>query len=272
MKTRKISDSGHPGLSPFVGLRDRKKGDTVVVEGEIAIHRALASPWPVTTVVGTASHLRRLGPSLADVSEVFEVESRLLADVTGFPFHRGCLAAMPRPAVPRHVPEAWTSRMAERGHSITVVAERLADPANLGSVIRCCRALGADLLVADAHGADPFSARAIRAAAGHCFTQPMIVAPSLLHVVYDLRKHLEGARVLAATVDEHATPIGERRRPGHAIVLLGTEGDGLSSPLRATADATVTIPMEHGVDSLNVAAATAILLWELGKPSRTRVR
>src|SRR5690606_16197441 len=114
------------------------------------------------------------------------------------------------------------------------------------------------------HGADPFSARAIRAAAGHVFTQPLVLAPSVVQVVDEIRRHLR-ARVLAASVDPDAVPIDEVERPRHVVLLLGTEAEGLSLPLRAIAAPAVTIPMAHGVDSLNVAAAAAILLWALGR-------
>lgn len=264
MKVRVVTEPTDPALSPFVALRDRKRSETVVVEGEIAVSRALKSPWRVTTVAGTACHLARLSADLVDVPNVLQVDAGVLAEVTGFRFHRGCLAAMPRPALPSRPPPSWSSHMAERDRSITVVAERLADPANVGSVVRCCRALGADLLVLDAHGADPFSARAIRAAAGHVFTQPLVLAPSVVQVVDEIRRHLR-ARVLAASVDPDAVPIDEVERPRHVVLLLGTEAEGLSLPLRAIADTAVTIPMAHGVDSLNVAAAAAILLWALGR-------
>ena len=145
-----------------------------------------------------------------------------------------------------------------------LLVQGLADPANLGSIIRSARAFAVDLVVLDRRGADPLSRRAIRGAMGHVFAQPLALAHDLPAALALLRGR--GAAVWAATVGPRARPLGAAPRPDRLVVMVGNEGAGLPEPLRAAADAEVTIPLAPAVDSLGVAAATAVLLHALALP------
>lgn len=129
--------------------------------------------------------------------------------------------------------------------------------------MRNARAFGA-AAVLHGGGADPWSRRAIRAAMGLGFTLPLVRCDDLAGAVDRLRAGMSAqARTVAAVVQPGAIPLPQHRPAVQSILLVGNEGAGLSASLRSRADDAVMIPLAPGVDSLNVAAATAVLLWTL---------
>lgn len=259
-----VRDPADPRLRAFADLPARgREGHAIVVEGELAVARALAGEHPLRAVLLTPSHRARLGVAIPEGVEVLEAEAALVRQVVGFDFHRGCVAVMDRPRPPtlaelRARVAAWSD-----GPRRVLVAEGLADPANLGAAIRNARAFGVDLVL-HGGGADPWSRRAIRAAMGHGFSLPVVGHDDLPAAVGVVREALgPGARTVAAVVQPGAVPLPTYRAPPRLVLLVGNEGAGLSARLRALADDAVTIPLAPGVDSLNVAAATAVLLWSL---------
>ena len=256
-----VEDLDDPRLDPVRDLITRRNPDAVVVEGFVAVQRALAGPMTVRRLVATGSQLARLDGSRLPASTL-QVDTALMRQLVGFAFHRGVLAIVERPD-PR--PADLEERLAP-GFT-AVVLERLADPVNVGAIVRTAAALGVDLVVC-AGGADPYSRRALRASMGHALRQPPWLVPSAADAIDTLADR--GARILAATTAAHATDIDARRRQdGQAVALIvGNEGEGLSPETLARADAEVTIPIARGADSLNVAAAAAIALHALGRGSR----
>lgn len=277
-----ITDPLDPRLVPF---RDRRAavrrlrvaqhgriphagapGDLVVVEGEIPVRRLLSAGWDAQTLLLTPTHRDALAPLLAAAQArgalVLVGSSELLAQVTGLASDRGCFATTARPRWAPQPPAALQAALVAHGRSTVVVAERVTDPGNLGALVRNARAFGADLLLCDARGADPLDPRAVRASAGHVFELPIVVPGDLTAAAVALRSAL-GGRLLAATTRRDATPLASCRRPAHLLLAVGTEGEGLSPALLEVADEHVTIPLDGGVDSLNVAAATAVLLAAL---------
>lgn len=251
-------------LAPFRNLRSRPDDETFVVEGEIPVSRLLDSPHTVRAVVGTASHLERLAiPQGVEAHPLTESELR---EVVGFDFHRGCMACATRPAA-RNL-EGLLETVRGRPMARIVVAENIADPANLGALARNCAAFGVDLLLVDRRGADPYGRRAIRASAATLLTLPMEIVDGT-RAVQTLLRAVPGVRVLATDADPTATPVDHVPRTGPLALLMGNEGHGLSQPLLALAHGRVVIPMHGRTDSLNVAAATAVLLFALD-PNRDR--
>ena len=146
--------------------------------------------------------------------------------------------------------------------TFVVVAEGLADPSNLGALVRNARAFRASAVVVDPRGASPHDRRAIRASMGHVFTVP-IVTLEPVRAIEHLRDICD-AEVMAATIGPHAVSVERIPDPTRARVLLvGNEGQGLSRAARELADLEVTVPVDPQADSINVAAATAILLHRL---------
>ena len=276
-----VADPADPRLAPFrdlVGAIRRRRaaravrdpdavesGDAelVLVEGRRPIERLLAAGWElVVLALPDGDPGDPLAAAAPPGARVLGVPREVLRAVTGLPSYRACVAAArPRPW-PAHPDPTLLGQLRRRGRSTIVLAERVTDPTNLGALVRNARAFGVDLLVADARGADPTDARAVRTSAGHVFSLPIVVARDLPATARALRAEL-GAGLFAAVVEPGAEPLGTRPRPPHLLLAVGTEDAGLSPALRAAADARITIPMARDVDSLNVAAAAAVLLHAL---------
>lgn len=242
---------------PFAALRGLKgrvaSECDLVVEGEITALRFLQSGWPVDAVALTPGKLERLAPYLRAGVRVFTHSAQELSELVGFPMHRGVIACGPMPSL-----EQPPLLSPEKPRTV-VLAAGLADPRNVGALIRNARALGADALVCDPAGADPLSRQAVRAAMGHGFTLPLW-RETPVAALQHLRRALPGLQVVAASASPSACPVQTHPWGHHVALLVGHEGEGLSAELLAEADAHVTIPMAPDVDSLNVAGATAILL------------
>lgn len=181
----------------------------------------------------------------------------LLQSLTGYALTRGVLCAMRRP-VPATV------------DSIVVGARRIAiidsvvDTTNIGAIFRSAAALGMDAVLLTATSCDPLNRRAVRVSMGSVFLVPWTWIPAGEDASYVRRF---GFKTVAMALRNDSITIDSpvlRAEPALAIIL-GTEGDGLADTVIANADYTVKIPMSHGVDSLNVAAASAVAFWELGK-------
>ncbi len=251
-----------PRLAPYRGLQPGP--DRFIVEGALALARLLASEVELESVVCTASQRARL--ELPAGLPVFELSKPAIAELAGFEFHRGVLACARRPPLRTTLSEAERERLRRRGRLRVVVAEGLADPRNLGALVRNLAAFAGDLLVADARGADPFSRLAIRAGVGNVFRIPLLVSADLPATVAALARELD-ATVLAATPQLEAVELRRLAVPDRLILLVGNEGAGLSPGLLARADQRVRIPVDPSADSLNVAAATAVLLYALAPRS-----
>lgn len=294
-----IHDPGDERLAPFRDLR-RARGAArppeIVVESELAVRHALdwarATGHPVQAVLASPPRAARLAPLAPAGTPIYAAGHAVLRGLTGFDLHRACLACLPRPPAP--APDL--AALGDAGRATVVLAVGLADPANLGAVLRNCRAFAVALLVADPRGADPFGRKAIRASAGQVFWQPR----------WDQDARSACAALAAAGFSLWATtPRAERaacpgpasagaplasapgfegggaltggagavldlrqaaaRRPARLALLLGSEGEGLPDDLLARSSAAVRIPIHAGVDSLNVAAASAVLLYALAE-------
>ena len=192
---------------------------------------------------------------------VYTADRELLAQLTGFALTRGVLCAFRRPA-PRTVEQvcAHARRVA--------VLEGIVDSTNIGAIFRGAAALGMDAVLLSPSCCDPLCRRAVRVSMGTVFQVPWATlgdSPADWPEAGMARLHTLGFKTAAMALDSRAVSIDDpalRAEPRLAIVL-GTEGDGLARTTIAHCDYTVMIPMQHGVDSLNVAAAGAVAFWEL---------
>jgi tRNA G18 (ribose-2'-O)-methylase SpoU len=182
--------------------------------------------------------------------------AEVLESVTGFAMHRGALASMVRPELPR-VPELLAD--ARR----VVVIEDVVDHTNVGAIFRTAAGLGADAVLVTPRCADPLYRRSVRVSMGTVLQVPWTRLPDWPEGA-DLL-HDAAFTIAALALEEDAVSLEDfaARPPDRVALLLGTEGDGLSRRALRAADVTVTIPMLAGVDSLNVAAASAVALWAL---------
>lgn len=255
-------------LAPYRDLRTRARLSHFVVEGELAVTRLLASDlgWELHSLVGTRPRLERLTLELELSCPKFEASHAQLRELTGFDFHRGVLAAARRRdrwGISSARLEAW--RDAEEFRA--VVAHRIADPANLGAIARNARAFGASFLCVDAKGADPLAAKALRASAGQVFDLPTLVYADLDELLSTLKRAL-GCELWAASLGSQSEDIAHARstRPSHIALCIGNEGEGLDEAMLSCCERRVHIVMNDQVDSLNAAAASAVLLYAL-RPS-----
>ncbi|GLW98722.1 RNA methyltransferase [Microtetraspora sp. NBRC 16547] len=262
-----VEDAADPRIADYVRLRDvdlRKSLEggrgLFLAEGEKVIRRAVAAGHPVRSMLMTAKWLDRLadltGGDTGDVT-VYLVSDEVMEGITGFQVHRGALASMERRELPS-VAEVL------RGARHVVVLEDLVDHTNVGAIFRCAAALGVDAIVLSPRCADPLYRRSVKVSMGSVFSVPYARLKDWHDGLEELRDH--GFRLLALTPAESAIPIEEALTGGRNALLLGSEGDGLSSRWLAEADQAVRIPMSREVDSLNVAAAAAIACYLLAAP------
>ena len=198
---------------------------------------------------------------LADILERFpEVpayvgEPALLEAITGFHLHRGALAAMERPA-----PLALEPLLA-RARRVAVL-EDIVDHTNVGAIFRSAAALDVDAVLVSPRCADPLYRRAIRVSMGTVFQVPWVRLADWPGQLGQLRAAGFVTAALALEPDSLTLDELSARRDERLALVLGTEGDGLAASTLAEVDLTVRIPMSAGVDSLNVAAASAVAFWE----------
>jgi tRNA G18 (ribose-2'-O)-methylase SpoU len=192
----------------------------------------------------------------ADGVPVFVGEHDVIEQLTGFHLHRGALAAMQRPVLPD-----VESLLA--GARRVVVLEDVVDHTNVGAIFRSAAALGVDAVLITPRCADPLYRRSIRVSMGTVFQVPWTRIDPWPGGLDLLKK--AGLTVVAMAHPDASVSLDELEAhpPERVALVLGTEGDGLSRHTVQGADVTVRIPMAGGVDSLNVAAASAVAMWAL---------
>lgn len=184
---------------------------------------------------------------------VYTGERELLAQITGYTLTRGVLCAMRRPAIPAVEDVCCNARR-------IVVIHGVVDTTNIGAIFRAAAALGIDAVLLTPDSCDPLNRRAVRVSMGTVFLVPWTWMEAPLT---ELRRL--GFRTVAMALTDQSISLDNlvlKSEPRLAIVM-GTEGDGLPSEAIDEADYVVRIPMAHGVDSLNVASASAVAFWEL---------
>lgn len=191
---------------------------------------------------------------------VYTADRPVLEKLTGYALTRGVLCAMRRPA-PKTVEEVC--RNARR----VAVLEGIVDSTNIGAIFRSAAALGMDAVLLSPSCCDPLCRRAIRVSMGTVFQVPWARLGDRKEdwpAAGLARLHDLGFTTAAMALDHRARPVDDPALQVEKLaILLGTEGDGLNSETIARCDATVMIPMQHGVDSLNVGAAAAVAFWQL---------
>jgi tRNA G18 (ribose-2'-O)-methylase SpoU len=240
---------------PSKGLYIAESSEVIrraVEAGHRARSMLMAEKWLPTM----SDVIDRLGGGPAGVMPVYVAEPDVLRSITGYHLHRGALAAMHRPAP---APVADVIAGARR----VVVLEDIVDHTNVGAIFRSVAALGADAVFVSPRCADPLYRRSVRVSMGTVFQVPwtrMDTWPDDLDI---LRAH--GFVVAALALDDTAVSLDDFiiDPPERVALVLGAEGDGLSRPALQSADVVVRVPMSGGVDSLNVAAASAVALWAL---------
>ncbi len=263
MAVVEISSLSHPGLDVFVSLTeaqlrnrlDPEKG-IFIAESPKVIHVALDAGYEPVSILCEKRHLdgdaKDVLARCGDIP-VYTGQRELLASLTGYTLTRGVLCAMRR----RRLPDVQTvCRDAKR----VVVIDGVTDTTNIGAIFRSAAALGIDAVLLTPTSCDPLNRRAVRVSMGSVFLVPW----TWLKEPVDYLNKL-GMRTVSMALTDNSVSIDDARlvaEPRLAIVM-GTEGDGLARSVIESTDYVARIPMAHGVDSLNVAAASAVAFCEL---------
>ena len=268
-----ITDFHAPELDPYARLTQNQLRNRLepekgifIAESPKVIDRALdAGHKPVSLLM---ERKQITGPAAGILSRcgdapVYTADREMLAELTGFELTRGVLCAFHRPA-PRPVEE-----LCKNARRVAVL-EGIVDSTNVGAIFRSAAALNMDAVLINPSCCDPLCRRAVRVSMGTVFQVPW---GQLGETPADWPEkgmdilHSLGFKTAAMALSDRSVSIDDEqlaKEPKLAIVL-GTEGDGLAAGTIASCDYTVKIPMSHGVDSLNVAAASAVAFWQLGK-------
>lgn len=196
---------------------------------------------------------------------VYTGSRELLASLTGYELTRGVLCAMHRPLLPT-AEEILQHLDATATHSRRRVAlvDSVVNSTNTGAIFRAAAALGIDALLLTPTCCDPLNRRSVRVSMGTVFQIPWTYIPSWPHPAME-RLHLMGYKTMALALTPDAVPINDTQlmNEERLIIVMGTEGDGLSRSTIDSCDYKAIIPMTRGVDSLNVAAAASVAFWQL---------
>ena len=263
-----IKDFSAPELDVYARLTENQlvnradpQNAMFIAESPVVIERALdAGCVPVSFLMET-KHVEGKGRELISRCggvPVYAAPIEVLTELTGFHLTRGMLCAMRRPKL-------HTAEEICRNASRVAVLENVMNPTNIGAIFRSAAALGMDAVLLTSAGSDPLYRRAVRVSMGTVFQVPWTYLPEDEPWTGLLRRF--GFKTAAMALSDDSISIADPRLEGieKLAVVLGTEGDGLADSTIADCDYTVRIPMWHGVDSLNVAAASAVAFYQLGR-------
>ena len=278
MKLERIAALDDPRVGPYRDLREGKlleEQGLFVAESRHVVRRLLAGGrFPVRSLLLSEAALAELGGALVELASpplVLLAPHALLCEIAGYHVHQGCLALVER-GEPLAV-EELARRAADAG-GLLVGIERLGDPANVGSVFRNALAFGAGGVLLAPGGADPLFRKAVRVSMAATLAVPFARASRWPDELAKLRA--AGFVVLACVAQQTALPLDAfgrtRPLPPRVVLLFGSEGAGLEPATRATADAELTVPTAAGLDSLNVATASGIVLHHFSRVARAAGR
>lgn len=268
-----ITDLSLPGLDPYARLteaqlKNKKNPDKglFIAESGTVIGHALDAGYKPVSLLMEKRHIQGQAKELiarcGDIP-VYTGERDVLSSLTGYELTRGILCAMRRPG-------EQTMEEVLRGADRVAVLEGIVDPTNVGAIIRSAAALGMDAVLLSPTCCDPLSRRAVRVSMGTVFQIPWARIPGD-HTQWPLpgleRLKQLGYKTAAMALTGNSVPIDDPilTEEEKLAIILGTEGDGLKQETIQHCDYNVLIPMYHGVDSLNVAAASAVAFWQLRK-------
>lgn len=257
-----------------------------IAESPVVIERALTAGYVAESVLTDYDHLEEVkrildvqavaGQSQQDVRAaadqasgaqlvlslapvpVYVAHTEVLSRLKGFEMTRGALCACRRKVLP-------TLEEICRDRTSVAVMEEVQNPTNVGAIFRSAAAMGIEAVVLTSGSADPLYRRAVRVSMGNVFLVPWTIAPEEQNVIVELKSL--GFTTLAMALKDDTLRIDDPilKEQEKLAIVLGTESEGLKDSTIEACDYTVKIPMADGVDSLNVAAASAVAFWELGQ-------
>lgn len=263
-RIERITDAADERLHMFAGLTEAQLRQSyeaahgvMIVESPKVIRVALQCGMKPLALLCEERHLQG---DAADIVEqlpadtpIYIGEREVLARLTGYTLTRGVLCAMARPAEP-------SVEQATAGARRVAVIDGVCDTTNIGAIFRAAAAMGVDAVLLTPTSCDPLNRRSIRVSMGTTFMVPWTW---LREPVAELRRYGLATVAMALTSKSVAIDDAALNAERRLAIVLGTEGDGLAREVIASTDYVARIPMHHGVDSLNVAAAAAVAFWQL---------
>lgn len=260
-----ITSLDHPGVEVFSQLTERQLRNhlrpeeaLIIVESPKVIRVALQQGCQPVSLLCEERHIT--GDAADIIAQcgdipVFTGDRGLLAALTGYTLTRGVLCAMRRPSQP-------SIEQVTRSASRIVVIDGVVDTTNIGAIFRSAAALGIDSVLLTRDSCDPYNRRAIRVSMGSVFLVPWTWLDTPVEALHEYRFRTAAMALTSKSIGLDSPLLKQEPR---LALIMGTEGDGLPQQAIDAADYVVRIPMAHGVDSLNVAAASAVAFWELRK-------
>jgi tRNA G18 (ribose-2'-O)-methylase SpoU len=252
-----------PELALYLTLRrieEHERAGVLVAANNKVIKRLLASRFTVVSALLTPAWLEKLEPQLRARTEaelpIYVAEQKVLETITGYTLHQGALAVAKIPPLP----DLETLLKNSRRPWLLAAVEGIASAENLGAVVRSCAAFGVHILIVGETCGSPFQRRAVAGSMGTIFEQPVVRADNLAVTLTMLRAR--GVRCLAAHPRPGAKKLATVDLRGDCCLVFGAEGPGLTASALAACDDAVEIPMPSHMNSLNVAVATGVFLYE----------
>ncbi len=279
-----IDTLDNPKLEPYKSLRrpiEHLEQGIFVAEGEKVVTRLLKSRLTIETILLSQDWFDIYLPLIEKNSNsinVFIGKKKLLETIVGHSLHQSMMALAKVPA-PLTVEELLLKNDSNV-QKLFVVVDGIANAENMGVIVRNCVCFGVDALIVLPTSCDPYLRRSVRNSIGNIFQLPIVYLSNLkddrhLYEVVDLKggghlqelKKMKEAGITLYAAHPHPTSvnIGEIKFSPQSCIVLGAEGNGISKEILDLCDEFVTIPMKEGIDSLNVASASAVMLWEANK-------
>lgn len=263
-----ITSLSHPELEPYHTLRrpveHLQQGIFVAESGKVVARLLASSIQPISMLLSDDWYQQFLPMIEANSSpiKIFVGEKALLESIVGHRLHQSIMAVGKIPQKIR--PTDMLRSSAE--NALYVMADGITNSENMGVIVRNCVCFNADALLVLPSSCDPYLRRSVRNSMGNIFQLPIVY---LEDGDADIRRiRSSGIRLYAAHPQPESMPVGSVRFGARTCIVVGAEGNGISAQLLDLCDEYVTIPMKEGVDSLNVASATAVMLWEAMKQQR----
>ena len=259
-------------VSDYRNLKDKdldRAGELFIAEGPYIVRRLFESDFPVVSVFSSENRLPQIQPIVPDDVPLYVAPQALFRGLLGMKFQSGVMACGRRKAR-RTIDDV----IPKKDRLTLVILPDIANAQNVGSLVRISAAFGADAIVLGEQCHDPFWRQAIRVSMGTVFRLPLYQSKDLLADLERLKKEWN-VELIASVLDEDGEPLENAPRGKRIGILFGNEAQGLGEQFIRACDRRVTIPMKLGTDSLNVAVAAGIFLYEFtkreGQLTRTRI-
>ena len=268
---RRVDSLDIPELEPYRTLKrplEHRAAGFFIAEGEKVVHRLLLSSLRIRSILLTEQWLdvyRRLIDARTERPDILIAEKKVMEGIVGFELHKGIMAMA-------DVPDTFTIEEVTRKSSppfLFVAVDGIMNSENLGVIVRNCASFGVTALLVGENSCDPYLRRAVRNSMGNIFDLPIVRLSKIPDELARLRASWE-ITVIGAHPHPESRVIGRVDLTSSCCLVLGAEGHGISDGVLKACDFTATVPMQKGVDSLNVASASAVLLYEAQRQRRKK--